>query len=192
MATVARLEARVGPTDVLVACAGVGGLTSIHDLDTAGLRAMLEVNVLGVAHAIEAVLPGMIARRSGHIVGISSVAGYRGLPWTASYSASKAALTTYLEGLRPALRRRGIAVTTVCPGFVRTALTVNTPFRKPVPMMEPEEAAQYLVRAIRRRPRDYAFPWSTALGMAMLRILPNRVFDRMMERAGPRALTTEF
>jgi short-subunit dehydrogenase len=153
---------------------------------------MLDVNVVGVAHTIEALLPGMLARRRGHIVGISSVAGYRGLPWTASYSASKAALSTYLEGLRPALRGRGITVTTVCPGFVRTAMTSGTPFRKPVPMMEPEAAARYLVRAIRRKPRDYAFPWSTAVGMAFLRLLPNRLFDLMMERAGPRALTTEF
>jgi short-subunit dehydrogenase len=187
-----RLEAQVGPTDVLVACAGVGGLTSIHELDTVGLRAMLEVNVVGVAHTIEAVLPGMIERGRGHIVGISSVAGYRGLPWTASYSASKAALSTYLEGLRPALRKRGITITTACPGFVRTGMTMNTPFRKPVPMMEPEEAARYLMRAIRKRPRDYAFPLSTALGMAVLRHLPNRMFDRMMEQAGPQALTTEF
>jgi short-subunit dehydrogenase len=187
-----RLQSAIGPIDVVVACAGVGGLTSVHDLDTAGLRAMLEVNVVGVAHTIEAVLPGMLARGRGHIVGISSVAGYRGLPWTASYSASKAALATYLEGLRPALRRRGVAVTTVCPGFVRTAMTVNTPFRKPVAMMEPEIAAKYLVRALGRRPRDYAFPWSTALGMKVLRGLPNRLFDRVMEQAGPRALTSEF
>jgi short-subunit dehydrogenase len=190
--SVVRLAEQAGAIDVVVACAGVGGLTSIHNLDTEGLRAMLEVNVLGVAHTIEAVLPEMLRRGTGHIVGISSVAGYRGLPWTASYSASKAALSTYLEGLRPALKRRGISVTTVCPGFVRTAMTADTPFRKPVPMMEPEQAAKYLVRAILKRPRDYAFPWSTALGMAVLRNLPNLLFDRMMERAGPQALTTEF
>src|SRR5438874_2459247 len=83
------------------------------------------------------------ARGSGHIVGISSVAGYRGLPWMPGYSASKAALTTYLEALRPALKRRGVTVTTVYPGFVRTAMTVETPFRKPVPMLEPNEAAEY-------------------------------------------------
>ena len=62
---------------------------------------MLEINVLGVARTIEAVLPGMFARGAGHIVGVSSVAGYRGMPWMPGYSASKAALTTYLEALRP-------------------------------------------------------------------------------------------
>jgi short-subunit dehydrogenase len=188
----ADLEGRVGPTDVLVACAGVGGLSSATDLDIEGFRAMLEVNVLGVARTIEAVLPGMFARGAGHIVGISSVAGYRGLPWMPGYSASKAALTTYLEGLRPALKRRGVTITTVYPGFVRTALTADTPFRRPVAMMEPEQAATSVVRAIVRRPRDSVFPLGTAIGMGLLQRLPNRVFDWMMDRAGPRALTTEF
>ena len=108
------------------------------------------------------------------------------------YSASKAALTTYLEGLRPALKRRGVTITTVYPGFVRTAITRDTPFRKPVAMMEPEEAAKSIVRAVVRRPRDYVFPRGTAIGMSLLRRLPNRVFDWMMDRAGPQVLTTEF
>jgi short-subunit dehydrogenase len=186
------LEAEIGPTEVVVCCAGIGGLTLLPDLDPPALRAMLDVNVVGVANTIDAALPGLIARGGGHIVGVSSVAGYRGLPWMASYSASKAALSAYLEGLRPALKRRGVTITTVCPGFVRTAMTSGTPFRKPVPMLEPHEAAVFLLRAIDRRPRDYVFPRSTALGMGLLRRVPNRVFDWMMDRAGPRALTTEF
>ncbi len=186
------LEERLGPTELLVACAGVGGISSATDLDTAGLRAMLEINVLGVAHAIEAVLPGMFRRGTGHIVGISSVAGFRGLPWMPGYSASKAAISTYLEGLRPALKRRGVTITTVCPGFVRTPMTSGTPFRKPIPMMEPDAAARSIVRAIERRPREYVFPIGTALAMGLLRRLPNRAFDWMMDQAGPKALTTEF
>jgi short-subunit dehydrogenase len=186
------LERALGPTDVLVACAGVGTLSSALDLDIEGFRRMLEVNVLGVARTIEAVLPGMFARGSGHIVGIASVAGYRGLPWMPGYSASKAALATYLEGLRPALKRRGVRITTVYPGFVRTAMTVGTPFRRPVRMLEPAEAARYLVRAIVRRPRDATFPLSAALSMGLLRRLPGRIFDWVMDRAGPEALTTEF
>lgn len=189
---VARLEERLGPTDVLVACAGVGSLSNALDLDLEGFRRMLEVNVLGVARTIEAVLPGMFARRAGHIVGVSSVAGLRGMPWMPGYSASKAALTIYLEALRPALKRRGVIITTVYPGFVRTGITRDTPFRKPVKMLEPEQAAIHLVRAIDRRLRDYTFPLSAALGMALLRRMPNPIFDWMMDRAGPEALTTEF
>jgi short-subunit dehydrogenase len=186
------VEAEIGPTDVLLACAGIGGLTLLPDLEPCALRAMLDVNVVGVAHAIDSVLPGMIARGRGHLVGVSSVAGFRGMPWMASYSASKAAISAYLEGLRPALKRRGVTITTVCPGFVRTALTVDTPFRKPIKMLTPEQAARYIVRAIERRPRDYVFPFSTRLGMGFLRGLPNWAFDWMMDRAGPKALTTEF
>jgi 3-oxoacyl-[acyl-carrier protein] reductase len=189
---VASIDARIGPTEVLVACAGIGGLTQVPDLDINGLKAMLGVNVVGVAQSIEAVLPGMIARKSGHIVGVSSVAGYRGMPWMASYSASKAALSAYLEALRPALKLRGVTITTACPGFVRTALTQDTPFRNPVKMMEPEQAGRQIARAALNRPRNCVFPLSTSIGMSFLRHLPDPVFDWMMDRAGPRALTTEF
>jgi short-subunit dehydrogenase len=191
-AAVAALEGEIGPTDVLVPCAGVGTLSTALDLDLDGFRTMLEVNVLGVAASIEAVLPGMFARGRGHIVGIASVAGYRGLPWMPGYSASKAALATYLEGLRPALKRRGVRITTVYPGFVRTAMTVDTPFRRPVKMLEPHQAARHLVRAIARRPRDAVFPLSAVVGMGLLRRLPGRLFDWVMDRAGPEALSTEF
>ncbi len=191
-AAVRAIEAKLGGIEVLVACAGIGGLTQVPDLDVAGLRAMLGVNVIGVAQSIEAVLPGMIARGAGHIVGVSSVAGYRGLPWMASYSASKAALSAYLEALRPALKRRGVTITTACPGFVRTALTRDTPFRSPVKMMEPEEAGRRIARAALRRPRNCVFPLGTSVGMAFLRHVPDPIFDWMMDRAGPRALTTDF
>ncbi len=78
------------------------------------------------------------------------------------------------------------------PGFVRTGMTIETPFRKPVPMLEPEQAARYIVRAIEKKPRDYVFPLSARIGMGLLRRLPTWGFDYCMDRAGPRALTTEF
>ena len=98
---VADIAAALGPIDVLVACAGIGSLTLVPQLETMTLGQTLDVNLVGVAQSIEAVLPGMIARGRGHIVGVASVAGYRGFPWMISYSASKAALIAYLEALRP-------------------------------------------------------------------------------------------
>jgi short-subunit dehydrogenase len=189
---VADIAATLGTIDVLVACAGVGSLTQVPQLETITLRQTLDVNLVGVAHSIEAVLPSMILLGKGHIVGVASVAGYRGFPWMISYSASKAALIAYLEALRPGLRRRGVTVTTVCPGFVRTKMSADIPYRQPVKMIEPEEAARHLLRAIDRRPRNLVFPWDMRIGLAILKYMPDWFFDRLMYWFGPRALTIEF
>jgi short-subunit dehydrogenase len=186
------INAALGPIDVLVACAGIGSLTQVPQLETTTLRQTLDVNLVGVAQSIEAVLPAMIMRGRGHIVGVASVAGYRGFPWMISYSASKAALIAYLEALRPGLRRRGVTVTTVCPGFVRTQMSTDIPYRQPVKMIEPEEAARHLVRAIDRRPRNCVFPWNMRIGLIILKYMPDWFFDRLMYWFGPRALTIEF
>jgi 3-oxoacyl-[acyl-carrier protein] reductase len=189
---VKEIEAALGPVDVLVACAGVGTLTLVPDLALDTLRHTFEVNVFGVAESIEAVLPGMLNRGRGHLVGVASLAGYRGFPWMISYSASKAALIAYLEALRPGLARRGITVTTACPGFVRTAMSTGVPYKRKVKMIEPEQAAQHLVRAILRRPRNCVFPWSMRMGLAILKLMPDRLFDWLMRRAGPEALAVDF
>lgn len=191
-AAVATLAEVVGPIEVLLACAGIGTLTIVPELDTPMLRKTLEVNLLGVAHSIEAVLPGMIERRRGHIVGVASVAGYRGFPWMISYSASKAGLIAYLEGIRPGLRLRGVTVTTVCPGFVRTQMCTSVPYQYPVKMIEPEAAARHLVRAIEQRPRNCIFPWDMRISLAVLKYMPDGLFDRLMRWVGPRALHVEF
>jgi short-subunit dehydrogenase len=189
---VTRIMGAVGPIEVLIACAGIGTLTLVPALDMATLRKTLEVNLVGVAQSIEAVLPGMLARRRGHIIGVASMAGYRGFPWMISYSASKAALIAYLEALRPGLRRRGVTVTTVCPGFVRTRMCTSVPYQRPIPMIEPQQAARHLVRAVERRPRNCIFPWSMRIGLAILRYMPDWCFDRLMHWVGPQALNVEF
>ena len=189
---VSEIAAALGPIDVLVACAGVGSLTQVPQLETITLRQTLDVNLVGVAQSIEAVLPAMITRGRGHIVGVASVAGYRGFPWMISYSASKAALIAYLEAVRPGLRRRGVTVTTVCPGFVRTQMSAEIPYKRPVKMIEPEEAARHLVRAIDRRPRNCIFPWDMRISVAILKYMPDWFFDRLMSWFGPRALKIEF
>lgn len=189
---VAGISDALGPIEVLVACAGIGTLTLVPQLDTTMLRRTLEVNLVGVALSIEAVLPGMIAMGRGHLVGVASMAGYRGFPWMISYSASKAALIAYLEALRPGLRRRGVTVTTVCPGFVRTRMCTDVPYQRPVKMIEPEDAARQLIRAIERRPRNCIFPWNMRIGLAILRYMPDSFFDRLMRWVGPQALHVEF
>ena len=118
----ALLTAQLGPIDVLMPCAGICGFEVVDDLNVPRVENMLQINFLGVVYAIDAVLPSMLERRSGCIVGIASLAAVRAIPFEPTYCASKAALATYLEGLRPALRRRGVVVTTIYPGFVRTPL----------------------------------------------------------------------
>lgn len=178
-----RLAAPWGPVDLLVACAGVTGVTLVDDLAVDRLEAIARINFLGLVYAIDAVLPEMVARRQGQIVGVSSLAGCRGMPFSAGYSASKAAVTRYLESLRPALRKRGVAVTTVCPGFVRTPLMENAALKPPIEMMEPAAAARYVLKAIRGRRRYYCFPWGIGFGVRLLQWLPARLYDWTMSRA---------
>jgi short-subunit dehydrogenase len=179
---IASLGEILGPVDLLVACAGITGVTLVEDLAIEETEDILRVNLLGVAYAIDAVLPEMLQRRRGHLVALSSLAGCRGVPFSAGYCASKAALVNYLESLRPALRRRGIAVTTVLPGFVRTPLLERARVQAPMAWMEPETAARHILRAIRRRCRVHAFPPSTRWGIAVLGWLPPWLYDWCMVR----------
>jgi len=167
---------------VLVASAGITGVTLVDDLNVDLAEAIARINFLGVVYAIDAVLPGMLERGRGRIAVVSILAGCRGMPFSAAYSASKAAVSKYAESMRPALRRRGIYMTTLYPGFVRTPLMENAEVKPPVPMLEPDRAAQYILYAIRRRKRTYGFPWSTNLVVRCLRWLPPVVYDWMMAR----------
>ena len=83
-------------------------------------------------------------------------------------------------------------MTTACPGFVRTAMSTGVPYKRKVKMIEPEQAARHLVRAILRRPRNCVFPWSMRMGLAILKLMPDRLFDWLMRRAGPEALVVDF
>ena len=101
---VAEIAGTLGGIDVLVACAGIGSLTQVPQLETTHAPANARRQSRRRGPLIEAVLPAMILKGRGHIVGVASVAGYRGFPWMISYSASKAALIAYLEAVRPGLR----------------------------------------------------------------------------------------
>jgi short-subunit dehydrogenase len=175
----ALLREQLGPVDLLIANAGVGAPTLLDPVNVADVETMFRVNVLGMVYAVEAVLPDMLRRGSGHIAGVSSLGAYKGLPGESGYCASKAAMNTYLEGLRIQLRDRGVRVTTVCPGFVRTAMTEINQFHMPM-LMEPEDAAQRIVRAIRRGRKVYNFPWPLMWLMRMTRWLPDWVVARTM------------
>jgi NAD(P)-dependent dehydrogenase (short-subunit alcohol dehydrogenase family) len=180
-AAVARLEAELGPTDLLLASAGIGGPTPARDFDAEAFAATVRVNLIGVANSIAAVLPGMCTRGRGHLAALSSLASYRGLPRMGAYCASKAGVNALLDSLRVELMRTGITVTTICPGWVRTPLTRNTSV-PPSDMMEVEEAGRRIVEALRARRAFVAFPSGNVWTMRLLRYLPRRVGDWMAYR----------
>jgi short-subunit dehydrogenase len=165
---VAEVESADGPIERLVACTGGGKRTTVAAFRAAQLEQMLSLNVIGTANCLEAVLPRMLRRRRGHIVAISSLAAARGLPGSAEHSAAKAALSTLLEGLRIDLKRHGIDLTVLSPGFVRSDES-----KKRRPMEVPLDiAAARMVKAIERRYRSDAFPLRLVLLLAALRCIP--------------------
>jgi short-subunit dehydrogenase len=176
---VAEVEKQLGPTDVLVANAGFGAPTRIDPLNTAEVETTFRVNLLGVVYSLEAVLPGMLARKRGHLLAVSSLAAFKGLPGESAYCASKAAVNTYMEGMRIALRTRGVVVTTLCPGFVETPMVPMdsaTPFQ-----MSADEAARRIARVIaRRRGGVVRFPLPMSLLMAVSARLPDAIVARMV------------
>jgi short-subunit dehydrogenase len=166
---------------VLIANAGVGATVDAADLKGSAVANVINVNVLGAANSVEAVVPEMVKRGSGHLVVISSLAAYRGLPKSAAYCASKAAVSAFFESLRLDLQPRGIAVTIIHPGFIKTPLTAGRQAQMPF-LMELDDAVQKIVSAIERRKKSYAFPWQLASVVRIGMIMPNFMYDWFSRR----------
>ena len=147
-------------------------------LDAAEAGDVISINVIGVVNSVAAVLPDMLARGRGQLVAISSLASYRGMPKSGAYSASKAAVSTFFESLRVDLRKSGIDVTVIHPGFIRTPMTANRKRKLPF-LLETDDAACRILRAVERRARTYAFPWQLAGLVRMMKHLPNALYDRL-------------
>jgi short-subunit dehydrogenase len=175
-AAAAQIQERLGPVDVLIANAGIGRETSALALNVDDIEAQIRVNLLGVVNSIDAVLPGMLERRRGHVVAISSLASARGIPGLAGYCASKAGVNALLDAFRVELQPCGIHVTTICPAWIRTPLTANAAV-PPSELLPVDEAARRIVRAIRKRKLLYAFPPRNARRMSLVRLLPVRLSD---------------
>src|SRR5207248_1574952 len=160
-----------GPTDLLIASAGIGIETSAADLRPHDVARVIDVNLTGVANTIAAVLPGMRARRRGHLVAMSSVASFHGLPRLLAYCASKAGLNAFMEGLRAEARPWGIHVTTICPGWIRTPMTAELHDKLPG-ILNVDVAVDRIVRAIEARRPFCTFPRQISWRMRMLNWLP--------------------
>jgi short-subunit dehydrogenase len=180
VAAIHSLRDQLGPVDLLIANAGVGMPTQIEPLNIDQVETMFKVNTLGVVYSIEAVLPEMLQRGQGHLAAVSSLAAYKGLPGESGYCASKAAVNTYMEGLRIQLASRGIAVTTICPGFIKTPMTDVNQFEMPG-LMSAEDAARVMVRALDRKRKVLNFPLRTTFLMKLTRWLPDWILARSLQ-----------
>ena len=183
-AAVSSVRRTFGPIDILVANAGINVNTFVPDLDEKKIADLMNVNVLGVVNSVSAVLPEMVRRGSGHLVANSSLAAYRGLPKSAAYCASKAAISTFFEAIRIDLRGSGVEhhhnssrvrqdsancqyqTHAVCNGAGLRSVAVEVE----------------IVRAIEKRKKGYSFPWQLATMARACKLLPAPMYDWFAER----------
>ena len=168
---------RVGVPDIVIANAGVSiGTLTHYAEDNEVFQHVMDINVLGAVKTFQPFIAAMRDAGRGRMVGIASVAGFRGLPGAGAYSASKAALISYLESLRQEMRGCGVKVVTICPGYIRTPMTDINPYPMPF-MLEADDAASRIARAIERGCPFTVVPWQMALVGHVLKLLPNWLYD---------------
>lgn len=176
----AAIKAKFGGLDWAILNAGVSDSRSGRDFSAENIRFTFETNVFGVAEWIEAVLPDMLLAGSGVIAGVSSLAGFRGLPLSGAYSASKAALNSLLESTRVDLIGTGVDVVTICPGFVKSEMTDKNGVGWMPFMLTTEDGTRRMLDGIRARRRVVHFPWQLSLTTVyLLPNLPGWLYDRV-------------
>ncbi|MEC9342906.1 MAG: SDR family NAD(P)-dependent oxidoreductase [Pseudomonadota bacterium] len=172
---IARIEEAHGPIDLAVLNAATWAIMEPGEIDVAAIRRGMEVNYMGVVHALAALVPRMRTRGRGHIAIVASIAGYRGLPRSAAYGPTKAALINLAETLKIELARFGITVSVVNSGFVDTPMTRDNPF--PMPSLMPvQDAARQLLAGLEQERYEIIFPRGFVYVLKLLRIMPNRLY----------------
>lgn len=176
-----RIEREVGVIDLAIPNAGTHIFTKPEAFNSREYLELMNINYGGMLHCIEAVLPAMLQRGRGYIAPVASLAGIRGLPTAAAYGASKAAMNYFLESLRFHVRRAGVTVTVINPGFVRTPLTDKNEFQMPF-LVSAEDSARIICNGLERCRREIAFPWQMALAVRLGRFLPACLYERIVDR----------
>ena len=175
------VEAAWGGVDLVLCVAGAYVPASADAFDAALAARLFDLNVMGTVRVVDAVLPSLLARGSGHLSVVASVAGYRALPRALFYGPTKAALIHLAEGLHLDLRPRGIGVSVVNPGFVRTPATAVNDFHMPA-LLSPEEAAEATLRGLERGAFEIHFPHRFTNWLKLLRLLPYRWYFPLVHR----------
>ena len=176
---VSEAESEIGGIDVLIANAGTHLPTNPESFDSAEYLGLMDLNFGGMLRCMEAVLPGMIERGSGRIVGVSSLAGLRGVPTAGAYSASKGAMINFLQSSRFHLASRDVGVTIIHPGFVRTPLTDKNDFHMPF-LMDAGRAARIMCNGIARGKAEVSFPIPFSWAVRLLRVMPHPIYNLIM------------
>ena len=175
-----RLE--FGHIDILIANAGIGGNDpETRSYNPEAVKKVIDTNLMGAVNCVHAIVPQMIERGQGQLVAISSLAGIRGLPKSAAYSASKAAMTMFFESVRLDTRGKGIDVTIIQPGFIETPLTAGRTNKMPY-LMKLDDAIPHFIDAIEKKKAFAAFPWQLATIVRLGKIFPAGLYDRIASR----------
>jgi short-subunit dehydrogenase len=179
---VRRAERELGALDMVVANAGVGQYGHASQLTWKDVEPQIRINIAGALATLTAAIPIMLAQQRGHLVGVSSLAGKRGLPRSAAYCAAKAALSTFLESVRIDLAPAGIRVTDVQPGFVATPMTAGAKHARPMEWTS-DKAASVIASRLERAPAVISFPWPLAFMSSLGRVMPAWLYDVITRRA---------
>lgn len=178
---VAAIESAMGPIDLAIPNAGTHLFTVPEQFNSKEYLSLMELNYGGMLHCIEAVLPSMLKRGRGYLAPVASLAGYRGLPRAAAYGASKAAMIHFLESIRFHLKSKGITISIVNPGFVKTPLTDKNDFRMPF-LIDSPTAAVSICNGIERGKREIAFPFPFNWVLKLARMLPDPIYERIVDQ----------
>lgn len=175
------IEAEHGALDQIIFNAGTHSPTPPKEFSVTPFRRLMEVNYMGSVNGVEAVLPSLIDRKSGHVAIVASVAGYSGLPDASAYGATKAALINMCESLKTQLDGLGVTISVINPGFVRTPLTDQNDFPMPF-LMEPEDAARAVFNGMSKKKFEIAFPTPFVLILKFLRVLPYWLYFPLVKK----------
>ena len=173
-----RILDNFGKIDVAILNAGYSVRMSVKDYNSEAAEQIFGANVFGIIYWVEQLLPDFIKRKEGMIVGVSSLADSKGYSKSGFYSASKAAASIYLEGLRTELRNYNVKVLTVRPGFVRTPMTDKNEFKMPL-LMEPKKAVNIILKGIEKEKRIIQFPWQLVWATRLVRFVPDWIIERL-------------
>lgn len=180
-----------GCPGIVIANAGVSvGTRTEYAEDVQVFQDVMDINVVGMVKTFRPFVSRMREIGRGTLVGIASVAGYRGLPGAEAYSASKAAVISYLESLRVELRTSGVKVITICPGYIATPMTAENTYPMPF-LMNADAAAREIISIVERGKTFAVIPWQMAVAARALRAMPNWLFDLLFANAPRKPRRTE-